>query len=394
MEKKILFLGMTANYGGLETFMMNIFRSINSSECRFDFIKDFSKGKIAYEEEIKNNGGKIQVVPIMDNKNRRPLIKYSIRKRLVKNFFRKHHDYSIIHINALNINGVIFWIREAKKYNIKIVLHLHLDKLDNTIENIGRKITAISKIKSSISKLMTKINLRYINRNHDIIKLAASNNAGNYFFGVNKFNVIHNGIEVDKYKFCNDDKINVKKNLQIEDDYKIIITVARISRQKNYEKIVDVFREIKQLNKKIKLVVVGEGELSDEIVSRVNHYGLDNDVYFLGTRNDVNVLLSAADLILMPSLLEAFPFALVESQAAGVPGLVSKGVIPQEENITGKLTYFSLEKNDLKWAKAALDILDKNLSSKDRVEMFNSVNNSEYNLHKSIREIKKIYELK
>lgn len=392
--KKILFIGMTADYGGLETFMMNVFRKLNGKQCQFDFIKDFSNGSIAYEDEIEKKDGTIRIVPTMDRKNRRPIIKYVLRKRLVKNFFRNHHDYSVIHINALNINGIIFWVKEAKKYGIKVIVHLHLDKIDNIISSIGVKPTIFAKVKSLISKFITQVNLRYINEHNDIVKLSASNKAGSYFFNENQFKVINNGIDVNKYKFTNSNKIKVKNELNIDDDYKIVMTVARIAKQKNYNKIIKVFYNLKKLHSKVKLIIIGEGECFNEISSMVKSYGLQDDVYFLGVRKDVNVLLSAADLILMPSLLEAFPFALVESQTAGVPALVSKNVIPEEENITGKLTYLSLENSDQCWATYALKILNDNLDKNKKIEMYNKVKCSKYNLYNSIIEIKRIYGIK
>lgn len=115
--------------------------------------------------------------------------------------------------------------------------------------------------------------------------------------------------------------------------------------------------------------------------------------YFLGLRKDVNTILSIADLVLMPSLLEAFPFALIEAQAAGVHCLVSKNVIPEEENITGKLTYLSLSDSDQYWAKTANEILDNNQNIVEKLNMYEQVKKSNYNLSNSIKKIKKIYDL-
>lgn len=280
MKKKILFIGMSSNYGGLETFMMSVFKKLSNDSYCFDFVRDFSNGEIAYENEIKENGGRIWKVPILDRKNKRPLIKYFIRKKLVKKFFNEHDNYDVIHINALNINGIIFWIKEAKKHGIKVVLHMHLDKIDNIIPGSGFKESNLDKIKFFISKLLMLINLNYINKNKDIIRVAASQKSGDNFFNGTNFEIIDNGIEVDKYKFSIENRLNHRSKLGISDDVNVVMTVARISRQKNYPKIIKIFRYIKKYRPKSKLVIVGGGECFDEIVSMVNDFGLRNDVLF------------------------------------------------------------------------------------------------------------------
>ena len=55
----------------------------------------------------------------------------------------------------------------------------------------------------------------------------------------------------------------------------------------------------------------------DEIKQKVSSLGLQNDVLFLGFRNDINELMQAMDVFVLPSLWEGLPFTLVEAQAAG-----------------------------------------------------------------------------
>ena len=56
--KRILQYGMTTNYGGIEAFIMNIYRNIDRNKVQFDFIVNTNE-KISYENEIESLGGRI-----------------------------------------------------------------------------------------------------------------------------------------------------------------------------------------------------------------------------------------------------------------------------------------------------------------------------------------------
>ena len=62
--KRILQIGMTSNYGGIESFIMNVYRNIDRSKFQFDFINMETNGKeLAYSDEIKRLGGRIYKIP-------------------------------------------------------------------------------------------------------------------------------------------------------------------------------------------------------------------------------------------------------------------------------------------------------------------------------------------
>lgn len=61
MKKRILVYGMTNLKGGIESYIMNIYRNLEYNKIIFDFICDFSE--IAYYEEIKKNGSKVYFIP-------------------------------------------------------------------------------------------------------------------------------------------------------------------------------------------------------------------------------------------------------------------------------------------------------------------------------------------
>ena len=115
MGKRILVYGMTNLKGGIESYIMNVYRNLDYSKIIFDFICDFSE--IAYYEEIKKNGSKIYFIP-------------SKRKNLFSHlwqFFRilrTHKEYEVVYFNILNASAAVSMI-PVKLLRRKIISHSH-----------------------------------------------------------------------------------------------------------------------------------------------------------------------------------------------------------------------------------------------------------------------------
>lgn len=91
---RVLQWGMTDGLGGLETFMMNVYRHIDWSKVQFDFLLSHDASPLVFEDEIKELGGRIYRVM------------YSERESITKahstlvQFYREHPEYRIVHVNA------------------------------------------------------------------------------------------------------------------------------------------------------------------------------------------------------------------------------------------------------------------------------------------------------
>lgn len=372
---KILLVGMTHNPGGLETYMINIFSKLQGKNFQFYFI-DTSNQPIAYEDYIRKNGGVIFHIH-MDS----GFFKYFTRYHIVKKFFKQHHEFNIIHINALDATEA-YWARAALKYNMHVIFQSH-----ESGATVNKSFFGI------LQRYWSKYNQKYLNAHTDIIKLAASNSCGNWMFGsYTNFEVINNGIDINLFKPNYSQRCYLKHKLHLLNN-KVIITTARIYKQKNYPKIIKVFKHIHNHNHNTRLVIIGSGEDIGEIKELINSLNISKVVIFLGVQSKGNIarLLNIGDLMIMPSFYEAIPFSLTEAQAVGVPSLVSKYRIPSTANITGYVHYLSLKDSDSIWAKVALSILNNPFNLKLRNKMNESVRQSKFNIDSSINKIKKIY---
>ena len=114
----------------------------------------------------------------------------------------------------------------------------------------------------------------------------------------------------------------------------------------------DIFTEVHKKDENSILVLVGDGK-RDYIKSLIKERNLDTSVILLGSRNDVNELLQAADVFLFPSLFEGLPGALVEAQAAGLPCVFSD-TIADEVHITPNISVLSLSQRKELWVDEVL----------------------------------------
>ena len=107
------------------------------------------------------------------------------------------------------------------------------------------------------------------------------------------------------------------------------------------------------------LLLLGDGELYDDIKNLADKDEIIlGRVSFLGYRRDVDNLLNAADVFVLPSFVEGFPVSVVEAQANGIPCIVSDAT-PSEAAVTDLVTHISLSDSPCIWAEKILDIQAK-----------------------------------
>lgn len=315
--------------GGVEAVVMNYYRHIDKTKVQFDFIVD-SDSSCPQEDEILSMGGKvIRIAPYQNIiANMRDLKKVFIE-----------NQYEIVHAELTTMS--IFALTVAKKCGIPIrICHGH-----NTA------------CKGEVKKNIMKYMLRPFSKVFATHFFACSNYAGRWLYGKNiekskNYKVIRNAIDTDKFRFNADIRSEVRSEFQIEDKF-VIGHIGRFVYQKNHEFLIDIFHEVYKKNKNSVLLLVGEGPLLGEVKKKVHQLGLDKAVKFLGIRQDAYRLYQAFDVFLLPSRYEGLGMVAIESQAAGLPVIVSKEV-PHEIDITGLAKHLPLSLPPDKWAEIAL----------------------------------------
>lgn len=288
---------------GVESVIMNYYRHLDHSKVQFDFICDEDSTRIPYNE-IKKLGGRVFLVPKYQN-----LPKYL--KALEKLF--KENQYRIVHANLSTLS--VFPLYVAKKVGVPIrIAHSHSTSNPKEWK------------RNLIKNILRPFSMRYATD-----YFACSEVAGRYLFGNKAFDqgevkIIHNAIDVEKFKFDKVARKKLRKEFGIMDSTIVIGHVGRFVQTKNHTFLVDVFKKYHERNPDSKLLLIGIGPLENQIKDKIRKLDLVESVIFLGQRDDINKLYSVMDIFCLPSLYEGLPVVGVESQATGLPIIFSNGV--------------------------------------------------------------------
>ncbi len=338
MKKPIRILQVVTimNMGGLENFLMNIYRNIDRSKVQFDFLVHRSDRGV-FDDEIERLGGKIFRMPPI-----RPSRFFSYQKEL-KTFF-KTHVYKVVH-SHLNENSALV-LKVAKELSIPVrIAHSHAKATAGPYKFLREL------IKKRISIYST-------------LNLACSYDAGKWLYSSEKFKIINNSIDVDRFRYSSNAAYlkSLKKTLELKENDHVVGAVARFSPTKNHSFMIDVFNEYLKLNKNAKLLLVGDGDLKKAIAQKCKELGLEKNVVFAGNVKNPEDYLSIMDIFLITSFNEGFGIVAVEAQCSGLPILMTD-TIPQEIELT-QLTYRNkLDENPAKWAKTLLSIQAVNMDN-------------------------------
>ncbi len=158
-------------------------------------------------------------------------------------------------------------------------------------------------------------------------------------YGINA-EVIYNGIPVKRFRKIDNRHLRWKIYENVKDSDVVFIHIARFGAQKNHRLLISAFRRALRRKRNLKLLLVGDGELRNEMENIVKAENLERDVFFLGLRKDVPELLSVSDVFVLSSDWEGLPMTVLEAMAAGKPVIsTSVGGVPElvKNNSTGIL---------------------------------------------------------
>ena len=334
--------------GGIENFIMNYYRNIDRSKVQFDFLVHYDE-KGYYDDEIKSLGGKIYYSNVRKDKN---IIKYII---FLNKFFHEHQEYKIIHGHMPGLAPIYFLI--AKMNHIKIrIAHSHVTDTEKTF-------------KGKILKPIIKM-IKYFSN----IYFSCSTEAGKFMFGKRKFDVINNAIDFEKFKFDSTQRDKIREELDIKDEF-VVGSVGRFNYQKNHTFLLDIFCEILKINQNAKLVLIGEGNLQDEIKEKAKNLDIIQNIKFLGVKDDVQNYYNAFDVFLLPTNFEGLGLVLIESQVNGLQTFTSD-VVPGETKVSKLIHFISLKEDASYWAKKIMSNVNT------RTDVTSEIEEKHYNIKK------------
>lgn len=293
--ERILVWGLSNRRAGTETIISNYVSLLPDQQ--FDFLTYEQPNN--FSELFSGTGNRAFVVP---HKAKAP---FSYRRALRAHFSLHAEEYKALWFNT-NHAANIDVLELAAAYDIpRRIVHSH-----NSEDPQELSLRLLSH--AHIGKLRDLATARW----------ACSKVAGDYLFGSLPFRIVPNVVDEAESRFDSTARERYRRELGIENAL-VIGTIGRLNAQKNQRFLIELLPRLVAANSSVQLVIVGEGELQQDLERTATIMGVSDHLKLLGNRPDARKLLSAFDVFAMPSLYEGLPLALLEAQFNGVPCIIA-----------------------------------------------------------------------
>lgn len=329
--------------GGIQSFIMNVYRQIDRNKVQFDFLL-CEQTNSHYEDEIKRLGGKLYFIP---GRNR-GIIANKVR---LNNFF-KVNKYNIVHFHSDSLSNIEPLI-SAKNNGVKTrIMHCHNTGIDGRFKDLYTLLHKLNK------KRINRIATHYFACSKESKKWAYGNSKAEHYS-----QVINNCINIKDYMRSNNDSEKNRIEFGIPIDAFVLGYIGRIVKLKNPFFTLEVFCDLLKRNSNSILVLVGDGPLMNELKKKIEEMKIQKNVLLLGAINDTSKVYKVLDCFILPSKLEGFPMSMLEAQAAGTSCIVSD-TISKEVILNKNVIQMSINDKAENWAEKILVNIGNNDSRK------------------------------
>ena len=350
------------NGGGIQEQCIRWIANMDHSRFQVDVLAyNRTNGvKDDYPERLKALGSELHLITPYANGGS---FEQSVRD--TKAFFSSH-SYDVLHAHA-SAKAIIV-LREARKHGVPVrILHSHAARV--VTERRFQKFMA-NALKGAAKRECTNL-------------AACSTEAGEFLFGrgsvsAGDVTIIPNAIELDRFSFDRRVRNEVRSELGVGDGL-VVGHVGRFMPPKNHAFIVKVMASLLKSRPDARLLLVGVGQLQDEVKEQVRALGIEDSVTFLG-------LVQAMDVFVMPSLFEGLPVSAVEAQASGLPCVLADSITPEAVLIPGSMRV-PLSCSPDEWAGAVLSV-----KGGDRHDALGIVTQKGFEIVEATRRLELFYE--
>lgn len=332
---RVLHIAIDTVMGGIESFLLNVYSRIDRSKIKFDFI-EYGDIKREFDYQYSDLGAKIYKI---SDRKKHPLLSAKELKNVIKS-----GGYSVVHIHKNSLSDMSA-VKICQNLNVPaVIIHSH---------NSGRDNKAIV--------MLHKWNRFFVDMKN-IHKFACSVKAAEWMYGSDKsVTIINNGIDTKRFAFNPKIRTIIRAQLNIENNF-VIGSTGRLTEQKNPFFAIELIHKLRKIDKKYKLLWVGDGVLKNAVQEQIKKYHEEGGVIFTGAVDNPENYYQAMDIFIMPSFYEGFPIAAIEAQDAGLPCILSEN-ITSEAQLTEDVYLRNLDTID-KWIEIIHKIEEKNFYRK------------------------------
>ena len=337
---RVLQVMASMNHGGIEHFLMNLYRVIDKSKVQFDFMYRVPY-ECVFDKEIESMGGRVFRCVDPD---RHPLRS----GRFYREFFKEHPEIGVVHEHRSGCDGFFGLMREARRAGVPVrILHSHS----------SQKGWANNPIKDVTDAFNAPRLDRFAN-----VFVACSDVAAEYLYGRcpharRECSVRPNAIDLDAFAFDSKARRGVRACYGIAENAVVVGHVGRFVPEKNQSFLLDVVAYLRHAGVSAEAFLLGDGPMREEVEGKAHGMGIDGAVHFAGIQEDTAPYYSAMDVFCMSSLFEGLPVSCVEAQASGLPMVLSAG-ISRMADVCGHTTFLDLNKGAKTWSEVVRGVAE------------------------------------
>ena len=323
--KRIIHILSAIDGGGGERVVYNYYKFMNHYAVKLDLAVIDKGRKQLLEDDFMKMGCRIYYVPA-------PILK---RLWAIHLLMRKNH-YDGVHCHRIFLAEIYMILGWINRIPLRIA-HAHMAFVVGHTKGV-----ILNNLMKPLLKLFTTK------------RMACGKAAGRYVWGsLNKVTILNNAIDIDSFKMDNKTRLYYRERLKLSDDDIVIGHVGRFNEQKNHAFLIDIFEHLCLIHPEssFHLIMIGEGELLDNIQAKVRNSAYASKCHFLGLQPDVNKWMQSFDVFVLPSLFEGLPVVGIEAQATGLPCVFSDS-ITSEFKMSKRARFISLQATKDEWCNA------------------------------------------
>lgn len=354
--------------GGIETWLMNVLRSIDRERFKFDFIV-YTNEPSDYDEEVRDLGSRL--LPCV------PPTHPWAHNRDQQRILAQEGPFDAIHAHGSSVIGNALRLGAQAGIPVRIA-HGH-----NTSEDPRR-------LRSYAYRALTdRWMAQYMTHG-----FGCSDAACDFLFGAGwrsdpRCRVLYYGMNWGEFEIPADTRA-LRAGLGLPQDALVVGHTGRFVSQKNHKLWVEVAAELARRREDVRFVLIGDGELRPAVEAEVQRLGLKGHFIFAGLRGDIPQVLQAMDVFFFPSLFEGLGLALVEAQAVGLPCVISDSIPGVATVVPAQVTALSPSEPVSRWADAVLAAAAQS-REQNHLAAWQAVTQSRFSMDYCIEQLSAVY---
>lgn len=298
--KKVLYIITTLDVGGAENVLYQLLKCQNSKEWESCVLCLSAPGVFA--RKIRELG--IQVVSFDLRARPYNLINWVRLFQFIKKF-----QPDVIHARMYHACFISFLSSTFVRKN-RHIWSVHNTNLN--LRDLGLTTWILVRLLSLLSAFPDKI---------IFVSHASRDTHEKIGFKLHKSIIIFNGYATEKFQPDRNRALAFRKDMGLAPETEIIGLVSRDHVQKNIDGFFEMAKFVKNLRPEVYFVCCGQGldEENEKVSEMINSFGLEDRVFLLGVRLDMEYVYPIFDVLVLPSRGESFPNVLGEAMSCGVP---------------------------------------------------------------------------